>query len=30
VKTHRQKLYAKLNLSTQQELFSTFLKSLSL
>ncbi|MGJ7037138.1 DNA-binding CsgD family transcriptional regulator [Shinella sp. BE166] len=30
VKTHRQKLYAKLNLSTQQELFSTFLRSLNL
>ena len=30
VKTHRQKLYTKLNLSTQQELFSTFLKSLNL
>ncbi len=30
VKTHRQKLYAKLNLSTQQELFSTFLRGLSL
>lgn len=30
VKTHRQKLYAKLNLSTQQELFSAFLRSLSL
>jgi DNA-binding CsgD family transcriptional regulator len=30
VKTHRQKLYAKLNLSTQQELFSTFLRGLNL
>ena len=30
VKTHRQKLYAKLNLSTQQELFFTFLRGLSL
>ena len=30
VKTHRQKLYAKLNLSTQQELFSAFLRSLNL
>ena len=30
VKTHRQNLYAKLNLSTQQELFSTFLRSLNL
>lgn len=30
VKTHRQKLYAKLGLSTQQELFSTFLRSLNL
>ena len=30
VKTHRQKLYAKLNLSTQQELFSMFLRSLNL
>lgn len=30
VKTHRQKLYAKLNLSTQQELFATFLRGLSL
>jgi DNA-binding CsgD family transcriptional regulator len=30
VKTHRQKLYAKLNLSTQQELFSAFLHSLTL
>lgn len=29
VKTHRQKLYAKLNVSTQQELFSTFLRGLS-
>lgn len=30
VKTHRQNLYGKLGLSTQQELFSTFLRSLSL
>lgn len=30
VKTHRLKLYAKLNLSTQQELFSAFLQSLNL
>jgi DNA-binding CsgD family transcriptional regulator len=30
VKTHRQKLYAKLNLSTQQELFSSFLRGLNL
>ena len=28
VKTHRQNLYAKLGLSTQQELFSLFLASL--
>lgn len=30
VKTHRQKLYAKLGLATQQELFSRFLRSLNL
>ena len=30
VKTHRQKLYAKLNLSSQQELFAAFLQSLNL
>ena len=30
VKTHRQKLYAKLGLSSQQELFSTFLRGLNL
>ena len=29
VKTHRQNLYGKFNISTQQELFSTFLRSLS-
>ena len=30
VKTHRQKLYSKLNLSSQQELFAAFLQSLNL